>query len=92
MVVGVPAGGSVEGGAVSVGTSATRVVAGRSQRKSLVVQNLGAAAVYVGGPGVTVAGGMQVPANGSLEVDGLSGDLWAISGTAGQDVRWMGTF
>lgn len=83
---------------VTVGTSAVRVddpetdtVAGRT----IVIYNAGAAAVYIGGANdVTVAaaggkGGTPVaPSSYGPGMDlGYGEQVWAISGSAGNDVR-----
>jgi hypothetical protein len=77
--------------AVSVGTSATDLVAtDLANRKRILVQNLGTKKIYVGNSGVTSANGIEVFSGGSIELDvGPGIDLYAISGTAGQDVRVM---
>lgn len=59
----------------------------------LAIQNLGAADIYVGGDDVTTSNGVRVSsAGGEFAVD-ISGDdvLWAISGSAGNNVRVIRT-
>lgn len=77
--------------AVSVGNTATDLVGSDlANRKRILVQNLGTKKIYVGNSGVTTANGIEVFAGGSIELDiGPGIDLYAISGTAGQDVRVM---
>jgi len=83
-------GSSISSAAVSVGTDAIQLVAAMAGRKSLVVQNLGASDIYVGGTGVTTASGIKVAGSGgSLSIDKTAGAVWAISANAGQDVRVM---
>lgn len=50
-------------GAVSVGTSATLILAANKNRKFASLYNAGTATVYIGGSGVSVAAGYPVPAN-----------------------------
>ena len=73
---------------VAVGTGAVQLVPAAS-RQSVLIQNNGAADIFVGSDStVTTASGFRVPANGGvLTVDHTTAALWAISGTAGQDVR-----
>ncbi|OEJ64649.1 hypothetical protein [Magnetovibrio blakemorei] len=74
--------------AVVVGVAAGLVVAANAARKSVTIQNLGAQPIYLGGAGVTVADGLEVAANGgAFTLSGVSAAVYAISGTAGQDVR-----
>ena len=76
--------------AVTVGTSAvqldTSLQAGRNR---IMVQNLGSKDIYVGPTGVLTTSGLRVASGSTLEVDGFSENLsiFAISGTAGQNVR-----
>jgi hypothetical protein len=73
--------------AKTVGTAAV-LLAQASRRRFLVLQNLSAGAVYIGGSGVTTANGIRL--SGALPmavpvVDGCA--VYAISDTAAQDVR-----
>lgn len=86
------AGGSgsiTNSAAVSVGTTATILASGRGGREGILVQNLGAADIYVGGQNVTAATGIKVSASGGTYSDeNYAGALYAItaSGTSA-DVR-----
>lgn len=76
---------------VTVGTTAVQLAAANTARKNLVIVNGGTATIYLGKDGSVTAtgatGGIPLPANASL-VDENSTDAWfAVSGTAGQDVR-----
>jgi len=76
--------------AVTVGTTEIQVAAAAA--RSIIVQNLGTDAIYVGvASGVTTATGVQIGSGGHLLIDsapnGLDDGLWLISGAAGQDVR-----
>lgn len=85
--------------AVLLTTDPTGAGDGSAPRRRLVrVQNLGAATIFVGGSNaVTTGTGYQVPATGgTFELTGEPGGeqsqaanrgLWAISGSAGNDVR-----
>lgn len=76
-------------GAVAVGIAATQIVAANTSRRSVLVQNKGAASVYVGPANtVTTATGIEVASGGSLTFTCASA-LFGISGTAGQDVRYL---
>lgn len=86
----VSSGGSAVGAsAISVGTSAVIVAPTSLTRQKATIQNLGAAPIFLGGVGVTVASGIQLPPGQSYTVTGTSADVYAISGVAGNDVRVM---
>lgn len=56
-------------------------------RRKLIVQNLGAGALYIGGSNVTTANGVQVASGSMITLDVLDfGDIWAVS-SANSDVR-----
>lgn len=74
---------------VSVGVAATLIVAASGTRQSLILQNLGAADVYIGGSAVTTANGLKLASGASLTIDGTTAAVYGISGTAGQDVRYL---
>lgn len=87
---GTPANVSQATAAYTVGTSATAIGSNPTGRKWILVFNNGSAAIYVGGTGVTTSSGIPVPAGGSASFPvGPNIALYAISGTAGQDVRTM---
>lgn len=73
--------------AVTVGTSAVVVAASNINRRSALIVNSGAAVVYVGGLGVTTANGIPVPALGGAIDLSATAAIYAISGSAGNDVR-----
>lgn len=77
-------------GAVSVGVAAVLVVAENTARGNILVQNLGAADVYLGtSAGVTTANGILVAAGGGVAVLTITADIYAISGSAGNDCRYL---
>jgi hypothetical protein len=75
--------------AITIGTSALLLPAAPlASRKVLHVQNRGPASIYVGPTsGVTTANGTEVEAGASLEWDHGEVSLYAISSSAGNDVR-----
>lgn len=76
-------------GAVTVGAAAVLVRPQDLFRAAVLVQNIGGAEVYVGtSSSVTVANGIMVPVDGSARLT-IQSEVWAISGAAGQDVRWL---
>lgn len=76
-------------GAVTVGTAAVQIRAANENRGSLLVQNNGAAAVFVGADNaVTTGNGIQVGPGGSVSLT-IAGAVWARSGAAGNSVRWL---
>lgn len=72
-----------------VGTSAVLIAAANTTRQSLTVYNNGAGTIYLGGSGVTVAGGLPVPASTPYIMDGSTAALYAISASGTNDVRTM---
>ncbi|KRB70495.1 hypothetical protein [Noviherbaspirillum sp. Root189] len=75
--------------AVNVGTVATALVAASALRKGLRFTNDGSADVYLGGAGVTVAGGAIKIASGQtwIEDQAAPAAWYGISASAGQSVR-----
>lgn len=83
---------SAQAAAATVGTSAVELASSPlANRKKIIVQNNGSKAIYLGGANtVTTSNGICIPKGASFELDwGPNVDLWAISGTAGQDIRVM---
>lgn len=74
---------------VTVGVTATALITADATRRALRVLNNGTADIYLGGAGVTTANGCIKLVPGALWVeDDAPGAAWyAISGTAGQNVR-----
>ena len=77
-------------GATTVGTTATLFTAANTERLTLSLYNNHATAiVYVGtDASVTTANGMPIPPQSERLID-MSGDVYAVSDTAGTDVRWL---
>lgn len=73
--------------AVSVGTTAVKLLDANTDRTGWKVANNGAETIYIGSDGaVTVADGDPLPAGAVTGFDDTDA-VYAISGTAGQDVR-----
>lgn len=77
---------------VTVGTSAVQLLAASPLRREVRILNNGADYIYVGGSGVTVTNGAVKVGPGQLwiETAGAAGEIYAISGTGGQNVRVQG--
>lgn len=74
--------------AVTVGTSEIELIAATAAAKFLIIQNLGAADIYIGGSGVTTGTGIKIKPDASLVIDHAAAAQWkAISGAAGNSVR-----
>jgi hypothetical protein len=75
--------------AVSVTTTETQLVASPlSGRKSILIQNLGNANVYLGLTGLTTADSVLLPKGASVEFEyGVGIDLYAITSSGTADVR-----
>tara|TARA_S200002703_G_scaffold32680_1_gene28486 strand:- start:41 stop:358 length:318 start_codon:yes stop_codon:yes gene_type:complete len=71
---------TVTGAAVHLSGPLTRL----SGRRELLIQNLGAGALFIGGSNVTIANGVQVASGDLLRLDVLDvGDIYGVSdGTA----------
>lgn len=88
---GVVRGGNVgANGTVTVGTSAVQVIAANDANTGWIIQNLGAAAIFIGSSNaVTTANGIWIEENGGQLSWDHRGDVYAISGSAGNDVRFF---
>lgn len=78
-------------GAASVTTSSALLVAAAAGRRKILVQNLGAKAVFIGASGVSAANGIRLGGNGSyveLEI-GPALPLHAVAESGTQDVRYL---
>lgn len=86
-----PEGSSMAHAAVSIGATAAIICAGRSQRDSIVIQNVHASQdLYVGMDNtVTTANSVKVPAGGSIEFTDYNGPVWGIGSGAGTTVRYL---
>ncbi len=81
-------GTAADASAATVGVAASLISASSSLTVSRVIYNNGTVPIFIGGANtVTTANGMPIPAGGYFTLDKSYGDIWAISGTAGQDVR-----
>ncbi len=75
-------------GAADVGTAAVQLLGANADRTAWIVNNNGDDTIYIGADNsVTVYNGLPVPAGGTFG-DNDQGAVWAVSGTAGQDVRF----
>lgn len=79
---------------VSIGTSAAIIKAGRSTRKSVVVQNVHASNdLYVGtDASVATTTGVKLAAGASIEFDDYNGPVYGIASGASTDVRYLETY
>lgn len=80
-------GATLTAAAVSVGVAATLVAAASTTRMAVTIQNLGTVDVFVGPSGVTVASGVKIASGGAITLDKQTAAVYAISGSAAQDVR-----
>lgn len=76
---------------VTVGTSATSLLAALATRKAAHFYNAGSVDVYLGGAGVTTANGVIkiAPGQSWLDDNGAAAAWYGVSGTAGQSIRIM---
>ncbi len=73
--------------AVPVGVAAVSVIAANAARKSVTIQNNGTAEIELGGAAVAVGAGLIVAGGTAYTLDKTTAEIFAISGTDGQDVR-----
>lgn len=72
----------------TVGLAQSAILAANPSRKLMIIQNLGAAPIYIGfGNNITTATGFQIAAGQTFIDDHFLGVVNAISGVAAQDVR-----
>ena len=87
-VAGAVAAGTINStGQVSVGVSATQIIAANAARKGVLIFNAGTATVYIGAAGVTTAAGHILPAGASVTLPTVSA-VYGIS-TSSQTVSFM---
>ena len=74
---------SVSTGQVSVGTTATLVVASNTNRKSVIIRNQGTTDAYIGDSTVTTTTGLLIKAGDAITLDRTTAAIYAIvaSGT-----------
>lgn len=76
-------------GNVSVGVTATLIVAANANRLGATIHDNGSVPIYVGSDSsVTTANGIPIP-SGESKYFNVTTDLYGISGTAAQDVRYL---
>jgi hypothetical protein len=79
---------AITASAVTVGTSEVLLFTADADGSEVSIHNNGATTVFIGPSGLSTVSGFPVGAGGSGVVALAAGDkLYAISGTAGQDVR-----
>ena len=91
LVKGIEAVDQVINGAVTVGVTATPVDTGGRDINWIILFNNGTAAVYAGASTVTTANGFPIYQRGNMPVLRVTAldVIYLISGTAGQDVRYI---
>jgi hypothetical protein len=79
------------GTSATVGTSAALLVAGRTLRKSILIQNAhGSNKLYVGvASTVTTSSGIRLDPDNSIEFTDYLGPIYAIADGASTDVRYL---
>lgn len=77
--------------AVSVDDSAELIVAGKTQRKSVLIRNNdGTNTLYIGSDSdVTDADGMPLEPGESVRIDDYNGPVYGIGSAASTDVRYL---
>lgn len=72
----------------TVTTTATRIASENPNRRTVIVQNIGAASIYLGNEFVNTGNGYPLAANASLVFE-LSGELFAICETGTVEVATL---
>jgi len=76
-------------GNVSIGTTVGTIVSADTDRRALIIQNLGAGTLYIGfDSAVTTTNGFKLASGESLEINGYRGAVYGI-GDATCDVRYL---
>jgi hypothetical protein len=84
--------GTTRSSAVVVGVAAGLLPAAPlANRRAMAIQNKGSVSIYIGGAGVTVAAGFEIEAGAAYDWPFGATAVYAISGSAGQDVRVLET-
>ena len=76
-------------GTISVAVTATLVVGANTDRTYVIVRNVATNDIYIGGSGVTTSNGYLLRPNDSLIIVLDTTAVYAVSGTASQDLRYM---
>lgn len=80
--------GTTRASAVVVGVAATQLPAAPlANRRALAIQNRGSVSIFIGGAGVVVGDGFEIEAGAAYDWPWGGSAVYAISGSAGQDVR-----
>ena len=82
-------GGSIDADAVSVTSTAGVVVAANASRKSVIIQNLGSAPIFIGGSTVADSDGLKVDPGQSLTVDNTTAAIYGVTASGTADVRYL---
>ncbi|MGE5476167.1 MAG: hypothetical protein ACM3Q1_05900 [Bacteroidales bacterium] len=84
-------GNNISTAAINVASAApVQLAAADGARQSVVIQNVGAADMYIGGSSVTAATGLRIAANGgSYVVDKCTAAVWAITQAGAAEARVM---
>lgn len=80
---------SIASSAASVGTTAAALIASPlSNRRRLLIQNLGTHAIFLGGAAVSSGTGIRIPAGANVELElGSAVSLYGVCSTGSADVR-----
>ena len=73
--------------AVVVGVAEVSLVVANAARHAVTFQNLGTVDIFIGKTGVLTTTGLKIAAGQAYTTTTCTGEYFAISGTAGQDVR-----
>lgn len=82
-----PKGNLNQSAAVSVGNTATLLLAANERRVSAIIYNNGSVTIYVGNASVTSSNGIPVAAATSFTDDASNGALYAITASSTADTR-----
>jgi hypothetical protein len=81
---------TITNGAASVTTTSALLVAGAAGRRTMLIQNLGNKAIFIGASGVSTASGIRVASGGNTQLEiGPDLDLHAVAESGILDVRWL---
>jgi hypothetical protein len=87
-IVGYKGAPTLANGRVTIGPAPTLIVGENPRRRTILVRNVGANDIFLGGEFVNVTQGMPLPAN-TEKVFELSAELWGITAATNEEVRYL---
>lgn len=80
---------SLQTTAVSVTTTAVKALSSGGHPGSTLIYNPGPDDIYVGGPSVTTANGLTIPADRHVGADVFGDEVWVVKSGSAQEIRTL---